>query len=180
MPPEGSTACKPNILFILADDLGRELLSCYGGQSGYETPRLGGLASEGMRFENCYATPLCSPSRVELLTGRYSFRNYTKWGELDPTQLTFAQLLRDAGYATAITGKWQFRGWDEKPPRIVASGFQEYCAYVNAEEAERFASLLGNQYWGGNVRPERRDGEARPLRGRFLRGRDHPVHEGEP
>jgi len=102
---EGPTPSKPNILFILGDDVGRELLSCYGGESGYRTPRLEQLAASGMRFENCYATPLCSPSRNELLTGRYSFRNYTNWGHLDPKQLTFAQLLRDAGYATAIAGQ---------------------------------------------------------------------------
>ena len=140
---------KPNILFILADDLGRELLSCYGGESRYRTPRLDQLAASGMRFENCYATPLCSPSRNELLTGRYNFRNYTKWSELDSTQLTFAQILRDSGYATAIAGKWQLRGWELSPPKIVRTGFQDYCAIVNEEESKEFASPLGNQYWGG-------------------------------
>jgi arylsulfatase A len=142
-------ATPPNILFILGDDIGRELLPCYGGQSDYRTPRLEALAAAGMRFNHCYATPMCSPSRVELLTGRYSFRNYLQWGRLDPTQKTFAQILRDAGYATAIAGKWQFRGWDQSPLAIEQAGFEEHHAYVNEEESPRFLSPSGNQFWGG-------------------------------
>jgi arylsulfatase A len=142
-------ATPPNILFILGDDIGRELLPSYGGQAGYQTPHLEALAAAGMRFNHCYATPMCSPSRVELLTGRYSFRNYLEWGRLDPSQKTFAQILRDAGYATAIAGKWQFRGWDQSPLAIEQAGFDEHWAYVNEEESPRFRSPSGNQFWGG-------------------------------
>src|SRR5262245_32085382 len=60
---------KPNIVLILADDLGTECLGCYGGTS-YRTPNLDALAKSGIRFENAYCTPLCTPSRVQLMTGR--------------------------------------------------------------------------------------------------------------
>ena len=68
-----SFANPPNVVLILADDFGRELLTSYGGQSGYDTPHLDRMAREGMQLNTCYATPMCVPSRVELLTGRYSF-----------------------------------------------------------------------------------------------------------
>ena len=135
----------PNILFILADDMGRECLGCYGGQS-YSTPTLDQLASDGVRFETCYATPLCSPTRVELLTGRYSFRNYTRWRFLDPTETTFAQHLKQAGYVTALAGKWQLEGWDRTPQGIVQAGFDEYLSY---EEMAVLPKREGNVYWGG-------------------------------
>src|SRR4030095_813102 len=70
---------KPNIVLILADDLGTECLGCYGGTS-YRTPHLDALAKSGVRFENAYCTPLCTPSRVQLMTGRYGFR--TGWTNL--------------------------------------------------------------------------------------------------
>jgi len=76
---------QPNILFILADDVGQEVLGCYGGES-YDTPHLDRLAATGMKFTNCYSMPLCSPSRTCLLTGRYPFRTGTHvpeaWGSI--------------------------------------------------------------------------------------------------
>ena len=63
---------KPNIIFILADDLGLPAIGCYGG--AYKTPHLDALAASGTRFENCFAAPLCAPSRALLMTGRYAFR----------------------------------------------------------------------------------------------------------
>jgi arylsulfatase A len=145
----GADSAKPNILLVLADDFGRELLRAYGGQKDYQTPRLDRLAREGMRFENCYATPLCSPSRVELLTGRYSFRNYTQWGRLNPGEMTFAQRLREAGYATALAGKWQLGGWTNSPPGIVQAGFDEYCTYDEEEDQAGGEKQPVNWYWGG-------------------------------
>jgi arylsulfatase A len=66
-------AGKPNIILILADDLGIGNVSCYGADH-FKTPRIDALAGGGIRFEHCYAQPLCGPSRAELLTGRYAFR----------------------------------------------------------------------------------------------------------
>ena len=68
---------QPNIVFILADDLGVECLSAYGGTS-HKTPNIDKLATQGMRFANCFSNPFCSPSRASLLTGRYPFMNGLK------------------------------------------------------------------------------------------------------
>ena len=96
----------PNIVLIMADDLGYETISANGGQS-YQTPRIDKMAEEGMRFEQCYAQPLCTPSRVQIMTGIYNVRNYVRFGLLHPSQTTFAHLLKEAGYVTCIIGKWQ-------------------------------------------------------------------------
>jgi arylsulfatase A len=101
-------ADPPNIVLLLADDAGVETVGAYGGE--YATPRLDAMASQGIRFDNAHATPLCTPSRVRLLTGRYSFRNYKAFGHLDPRETTIAQVLRRAGYRTAAVGKWQLGG----------------------------------------------------------------------
>src|SRR2546421_7348211 len=66
-------ASRPNIIFILADDLGLGNVSCYGADK-FKTPHIDALAKAGLRFEHCYAAPLCGPSRAEILTGRYAFR----------------------------------------------------------------------------------------------------------
>ncbi|MGB0333013.1 MAG: sulfatase-like hydrolase/transferase, partial [Planctomycetota bacterium] len=87
---QGPTApdLRPNIVLILADDLGYECLGVNGGES-YQTPRLDRMAAEGVRFTRCHSTPLCTPSRVQLMTGRYSFRNYVRFGYLNPDEVTF-------------------------------------------------------------------------------------------
>ncbi|GEO06299.1 arylsulfatase [Adhaeribacter aerolatus] len=104
---------KPNIILIMADDLGYETLGCYGNDDKL-TPNLDKLAATGMLFENCYSTPLCTPSRVQLMTGKYNNRNYIGFGLLDPAETTFAQQLQKQGYQTAITGKWQLYGYEKQ------------------------------------------------------------------
>jgi len=116
----------PNIIFIVADDLGFEIPTCNGGES-YSTPTIDFLSESGMRFKQCYSLPLCSPSRVELLTGKYNFRNYTVWGTLDPTQKTFANVLHRAGYRTCYAGKWQLDGGDSS---IHKFGFDKYLVWL--------------------------------------------------
>jgi arylsulfatase A len=103
-PGPGST--KPNIILILGDDVGYEIPNYTGGQS-YSTPSINALAASGIQFSRCHVCPNCSPTRVELLTGKYGFRNYSGWGSLDPSQKTFANMLHDAGYRTCAAGKWQ-------------------------------------------------------------------------
>ncbi len=117
---------KPNIILIMADDLGYECLSCYGSLS-YKTPVLDELARTGVRFENCHSQPLCTPSRVKIMTGRYNFRNYTRFGHFDFREKTFAQVLKKAGYATCIAGKWQLMGRGAAGP--YDAGFDEYCLW---------------------------------------------------
>ena len=121
----GRDGRPPNIVLILADDLGYEVLGANGGTS-YATPRLDRLAATGARFTHAFSTPLCTPSRVQIMTGRYGFRNYTRFGELGAREATFGNLLREAGYATAVAGKWQLEGGPEAPPRF---GFDEFLLW---------------------------------------------------
>ena len=116
---------KPNIVFILIDDFGYENVTANGGES-YQTPVMDRLAATGVRFEQCHVQPLCTPTRVELMTGLYNRRNYANFGLLDPSQKTFGNLLKDAGYATCVAGKWQLgNGWDG-PKHF---GFDEYALW---------------------------------------------------
>lgn len=116
------TNSQPNIILILGDDVGYDIPNYTGGQS-YSTPNLNYLAANGMQFTQCHTTPLCSPSRVMLMTGKYNFRNYVTWGIMDTTQRTIANVLENAGYATCVVGKWQFDGSDAS---IRKFGFQNY------------------------------------------------------
>ncbi|MHC4624141.1 MAG: sulfatase-like hydrolase/transferase [Planctomycetota bacterium] len=119
-------AGKPNVVLIMADDLGYECLSCNGSLS-YKTPVLDELARTGVRFDNCHSQPLCTPSRVKIMTGRYNSRNYTTFGRFDFNEKTFAHLLKSAGYATCIAGKWQLMGRAATGP--YDAGFDEYCLW---------------------------------------------------
>lgn len=112
-PPE--RAQRPNIVFILADDLGYGDLSCQNPASKIQTPRLDRLAREGVRFTDAHApSALCTPSRYSILTGQYCWRSRLKYGVLNmwdepliaPERMTVANLLRDNGYRTACFGKW--------------------------------------------------------------------------
>jgi arylsulfatase A-like enzyme len=102
-------------VLIMADDLGYETIGANGGTS-YKTPNLDRLAAGGMRFSQCYVQPLCTPTRVQLMTGKYNVRNYVNFGEMDPQAVTFGNLFKQAGYATCVAGKWQL-GRDPDLPR---------------------------------------------------------------
>lgn len=115
----------PNIVFIMADDLGYECITANGGNS-YNTPHIDRLATQGMRFTHCYAQPKCTPSRVQLMTGQYNVRNYTRFRELDRSQTTFAHQLQKAGYRTAIAGKWQLGKEKDSPQHF---GFEQSCLW---------------------------------------------------
>jgi arylsulfatase A len=127
---------KPNIILIMADDLGYEMLGCYGNKEKL-TPHLDQLAGSGMKFERCYSTPLCTPSRVQLMTGKYNHRNYIGFGLLDPQETTFGHMMRQQGYKTGITGKWQLLG-NERQRELAGgkigtlpmnAGFDEVCLW---------------------------------------------------
>ena len=103
---------RPNIVFFMADDLGRELLGAYGGET-HPTPHIDRLAAEGMRFDICYATPMCSPTRVMLMSGKYNFRNYDAWGEYRfETEPTIANGTRTDGGRPLLWRELCFSGVD--------------------------------------------------------------------
>ena len=120
---------RPNVILIMADDLGYETIGVNGGSS-YHTPEIDRLASNGIRFEHCYAQPLCTPTRVQLMTGIYNVRNYVRFGLLEPGQTTFGHLFQKAGYATCIVGKWQL-GRDPASPQH--AGFDNHCLWQVSE-----------------------------------------------
>ncbi len=156
----GFTNCRisdnrPNIILIMADDMGYECLSSYGSIS-YNTPVLDNLASQGIRFLNCISQPLCTPSRIKLMTGLYNYRNYEYFGWLNNNQRTFGNLFKDADYKTCIAGKWQLNGlaykenitdWND-PTRPGQFGFDEYCLWQLTKtrgEGERYSLPLIEQ-----------------------------------
>ena len=102
---------RPNILFIMSDDHAFQALGCYGSRVN-ETPNLDRIANEGMRFDRCFVTnSICGPARATILTGKYSHLNgFARNGNrFDGSQQTVAKLLRQAGYETAVVGKWHLR-----------------------------------------------------------------------
>jgi len=137
-------AGRPNIILIMADDVGIEGFGCYGGTS-YDTPAIDELARDGVRFAQCHSQPLCTPSRLKIMTGRSNIYNYRHFGIMDPAEPTFGPMMRQAGYATAVAGKWQLYGAENYGelagtglhPR--EAGFDEYCLW----QIDR----LGSRYW---------------------------------
>jgi arylsulfatase A len=130
LPPlaaASSPSAGPNILFILADDYGIDGIGCYGSDRFKgKTPHLDELAATGIRFERCYATPICGPSRCLLITGRYGFRtgglsNDTADRARADQEPSVARVLKGAGYATGMAGKWRQMGGMPD-----AWGFDEY------------------------------------------------------
>jgi arylsulfatase A-like enzyme len=155
VPLATRAADRPNIVLIMADDLGFEALGCYGGET-FKTPHIDSLASAGVQFDRCYATPLCSPTRVQLMTGRYPFR--TGWINLigrgsaplsffDPAkERTFGHLLQQAGYKTAVAGKWQLADLSQHPDHIKDCGFDEYCCWTWIYKGESTS-----RYWNPTI-----------------------------
>ena len=146
----------------MADDLGYETLGTYGSNS-YLTPNLDLLAKEGMRFDQCYSTPLCTPSRVQLMTGKYNFRNYIGFGLLDATQKTFGHYMQQSGYKTLVAGKWQLLG-NEHQQKLVGgkvgstpeqAGFDEFCLWQIDQRGSRYKDpLLSIKQKGAVAFPE--------------------------
>jgi arylsulfatase A len=136
----GSDERPPNLIVIMADDLGAKELSCYGNQE-HRTPNLDRLGQTGVQFKTCYATPICHPTRFEIMTGQYGHHNkvyqfpgrrggpVTGSPEDDIARhLTFAQVLKKRGYATVHAGKWQLTG--QIPTLVNECGFDEYCMWA--------------------------------------------------
>jgi arylsulfatase A len=130
----------PNIVFILADDLGYGDLGCYG-QKKFRTPRIDRLAAEGMRFTQCYAgSTVCAPSRCTLMTGLHTGHAYIRGNAerpLRPDDLTVAELLKRAGYATGLFGKWGL-GLEDTPGTPARKGFDSSFGYLDQAHAHRY------------------------------------------
>lgn len=144
-----SAAAAPNVVLIMADDVGVEAFGSYGSEQ-YSTPTLDKLAAEGVRFTHAYSLPLCTPSRVAIMTGKSNVANYVDFGALTPGQYTFAHLFRDAGYTTSIAGKWQLQGSKHAQGTPAEdAGFDTYCLW-NTEKTS------SERYWNPSIE---RDGE---------------------
>ena len=166
-----SANTKPNILFIMADDLGPEWISCYGAED-IVTPHIDALAAGGMRFENAYSMPKCTPTRVSLLTGQYPWRtgwinhwDVPRWGggcHFDwRSYTTFARMLKAVGYATAAAGKWQINDFRVQPQAMARHGFDEWCMWTGFETGNPPSA---ERYWDPYIHT--RDG-SRTYRGQF-------------
>lgn len=122
---------KPNIIFVLADDLGIDGVTSYGADL-FKTPVIDKLAKEGIRFTNAYTAPLCGPSRAMILTGRYAFRtgavNQDQTGEFTPQAETMMpKILKPAGYTTSMIGKW-----GQLPLGPAEFGFDDYLRFFGS------------------------------------------------
>jgi len=133
---------RPNIILIMADDVGIEGLSCYDGRS-YRTPNLDRLAASGLRFTHAYSQPLCTPTRLQVMTGKYNHRNWICFGILDPAEKTFGHLMTAAGYRTCIAGKWQLQSYDppDYPGAAKRRGIGMHPRDAGFEEYSLFHSL---------------------------------------
>ena len=162
---------QPNVILIMADDVSWECFGCYGGED-YQTPNIDALAEKGIRFDNCYSTPICTPSRVKLMTGQYNFRNYTHFGYLHPQDKTFGHLMQEAGYKTAIAGKWQLNGLYHNADdcldntRPFKAGFDEYCLWQVT--TGKSGKKGGERFWSPPLE----------LNGTFLTKQDHHLQYG--
>ncbi|MCK5173243.1 MAG: sulfatase-like hydrolase/transferase [Planctomycetes bacterium] len=147
---------RPNVILIMADDMGYECVGANGCTS-YKTPNLDRMARSGVRFEHCYSQPICSPSRVQIMTGIYNNRNYTQWGTLPKTETTFGHIMQRAGYATACAGKWQLSNDGVTAKK---AGFDETCMWAYGFDLEGFKlkyplDTPDNYYYNPNKPSER-------------------------
>jgi arylsulfatase A-like enzyme len=140
LAPAAEPAGKPNIIFILADDLGYGDLGCYG-QKRIKTPHIDRLAAEGLRFTQVYAgSTVCAPSRCVLMTGLHTGRCRIRGNArvpLQPADVAVAEVLKQAGYATGIVGKWGL-GEPDSTGIPNAQGFDEWFGYLNQHHAHNY------------------------------------------
>ncbi|MAG93623.1 MAG: N-acetylgalactosamine 6-sulfate sulfatase [Planctomycetaceae bacterium] len=158
-PVEAKAAAveKPNILFIMVDDLGKEWIKSYGADN-IETPNIDFLATGGMKFHNAYSMPQCTPTRATLLTGQYPWRtgwvnhwDVPRWGVgyFDwEHYTTFATVMKSAGYKTAIAGKWQINDFRIEPLAMQKHGFDEWCLWTGFEANN---PPSGKRYWDAYI-----------------------------
>jgi arylsulfatase A-like enzyme len=179
---------KPNILFIMADDLGYADLSCYGRRD-YQTPVLDRLAAQGTRFTHAYAnSPVCSPTRVALITGRYQYRLPVGLVEplgngaadgLPPSHPTLPSLLRDQGYRTSLIGKWHLGRLPDYGP--LKSGYDEFWGIHNGGVDYFTHKIYGEEdLWDGETLIEEEGYLTELLAERTLETLEERSHEDRP
>jgi len=155
-------AQKPNIILILADDLGYGDLSCYGA-TDLRSPNIDQLAQQGLKFTQFYAnSPVCSPSRAALLTGQYPdhvgvpgvIRQWEQesWGYFKPGVTTLPQVLKQAGYHTGMVGKWHLGFKEPQTPN--ARGFDEFKGFLGDMMDDYWTHLRGEVNWMRQNREE--------------------------
>jgi arylsulfatase A-like enzyme len=153
--PSSLQAEKPkhNIIFILVDDLGKEWINCYGAE-GVKTPNIDKLAATGMKFNNAYSMPQCTPSRVCFMTGQYPYHNgwvnhwdVPRWGvgyfdwKRNPS---IGRTMQRAGHKTGVAGKWQLNDFRIQPDAMLKHGFDDYCMWTGYEAGNPASK---NRYW---------------------------------
>ncbi|MFT5107552.1 MAG: arylsulfatase A-like enzyme [Pseudoalteromonas tetraodonis] len=143
--PSGENSSRPNIILLMGDDHGWEEVG-YNGHPFIKTPFLDEMAASGLRLDNFYAQPVCSPTRGNVLTGRHPNRygTFTPGRSLRPEEITVAHLLRDAGYATGHFGKWHVGPVKKgSPTNPGAMGFDQWLSHDNFFEMDPVLSLNG-------------------------------------
>jgi arylsulfatase A-like enzyme len=166
----GKDVEKPNIIFIMVDDLGKDWIGCYGADD-IQTPHIDDLAAGGMKFHNAWSMPQCTPTRVTLLTGQYPWRtgwvnhwDVPRWGvgyfDWDG-HTSFATVMKSAGYTTAIAGKWQINDFRVEPKALEKHGFDDWCVWTGFETQN---PPSGKRYWDPYIHT--RDG-SRTYEGQF-------------
>ena len=148
---------KPNIMFIMVDDLGKDWISCYGADN-IKTPNIDRLAKGGLKFHNAWSMPQCTPTRATLLTGQYPWRtgwvnhwDVPRWGVgyFDWSKYTtFAKIMKTAGYTTAIAGKWQINDFRIEPEALKKHGFDDWAVWTGYETGN---PKSGERYWDAYI-----------------------------
>lgn len=147
---------RMNFVVIMADDVSEDVFGCYGAED-VKTPNIDRMADLGVQFKTAWATPLCSPTRVMIMTGRYAnttgfYHNDLKLASApNPVRnnLTFGKMLRDAGYATAIAGKWHLTG---DAPYSERGGFEQYSLWADQTDIKQ---LPGRPTFTGAMEDEK-------------------------
>lgn len=151
----GSKGTKPNIIFILSDDVGLGDIGCFGGH--YKTPKIDALAKSGIKYEQCFSQPLCGPSRCQILTGRYAFRtgmtsNQSGGVPRPANETMLPKILKPAGYVTAQIGKW-----NQLQLEPSEWGFDEYLRFSGS-----------GKYWATQDPNYTLNGKKVPLNDKYL------------
>jgi arylsulfatase A len=168
--PAMAAGPRPNLIVIMADDMGAGELGIYG-HPRHRTPQLDELARSGVKFETAYTSPVCHPTRFTLMTGQYGFRtgvlNFSGMRAGPPVKhegadnianhVTFGQVLKQAGYATALGGKWQLSG--SHPTVVREAGFDEFCIWgyrehfspEDREKAQAAGINFRSRYWHPSI-----------------------------